>query len=152
MAQQPNVELTPQDLPRGALEPGPARRPVKRPGLITTPTEKPEGPGFGTPGPDTGYALRIISHAGVPEDEPGLRRVLAALMAARAAHFGRAPVHADLEMALSLVGLGEERTPELDERRHRWLEAVAHEKSPGRTAVAEARDALYTRRPDPVPS
>lgn len=143
MAQQPHVELTPEDLPKVALEPAPARRPVKRPGLITTPAEKPDGPAFGTPGPDTGWALRVISQSDVPEDTPTLRKVLAALMGARAAHFGRAPTHSDLLVAFQLVGLGLERSPELDERRERWMEAVSHEKSPGRTAVAEAGEALY---------
>lgn len=143
MAQQPNIELMPGDLPKMALEPAPARRPVKRPGLITTPAEKPDGPAFGTPGPDTGWALRVISQSDVPEDTPTLRKVLAALMGARAAHFGRAPTHSDLLVALELVGLGLERSPELDERRQRWMEAVSHEKSPGRQAVAEAGEALY---------
>ncbi len=143
MAQQPNVELTPGDLPRPALEPAPARRPVKRPGLITTPAEKPDGPGFGTPGPDTGWALRVISHADLPHIDSGLRHVLAALMGARAAHFGRAPIHADLQEALDLVGLGADPRPELEERRRRWVAAIAHEKSPGRRAVAEAGEALY---------
>lgn len=146
MAQQPNVELTPKDLPKVALEPAPARRPVKRPGLITTPAEKPDGPAFGTPGPDTGWALRVISQSDVPEDTPRLRKVLAALMGARSAHFGRAPTHSDLMVALELVGLGVEGSPELDEHRERWMEAVSHEKSPGRTAVAEAGEALYAKQ------
>lgn len=148
MAQQPNVELTPGDLPKMALEPAPARRPVKRPGLITTPAEKPDGPAFGTPGPDTGWALRVIAHADLPEDTPTLRKVLAALMGARAAHFGRAPTHSDLVVALELVGLGVERSPQLDERRGRWMEAVSHEPSPGRQAVVEAGEALYAIRTD----
>jgi len=146
MAQQPNVELTPEDLPKVALEPAPARRPVKRPGLITTPAEKPDGPAFGTPGPDTGWALRVIDHVDLPGDTPRFRKVLAALMGARAAHYGRAPTHSDLVVALELVGLGDDRSPELDERRERWMEAVSHEKSPGRTAVADAGEALYAKK------
>jgi hypothetical protein len=87
--------------------------------------------------------LRIISSADLPERDRRLERVLAALMAARASHFGRAPTAEDLEVALILVGYGRNRSDALDERRRRWLEAVAHERSPGMTAVAEAGDVLY---------
>lgn len=144
MAQQPNVEISPWDMPAPVLEPPPARRQkTRRPGVILTPDDKPKDPRFGTPGPDTGYALRIISLAGVAEDHPRLRQVLAALMGARASYFGRAPVRGDLDVALELVGLGEKRSEELDARRERWLEVLAHERPPGRTAVAEAGDELY---------
>lgn len=144
MAQQPNVEIEKDDLPRPTPGPGPARRGgAPGPGRILTPEAKPEGPAFGTPGPDTGWALRILSRSEVPEDTPGLRKVLAALMGARAAHFGRAPTPDDLEVALLLVGLGRQRSESLDERRHRWVEKVAHEKSPGRSAVAELGEVLY---------
>lgn len=144
MAQQPNVELSPADLPRPVLEPAPARRQrIPRPGVITVPEEKPSGPGFGTPGPDTGWALRIISSAVLGDDSPALRKLLAALMGARAAHFGRAPLHEDLEVALALLGLRHRRTEELDIRRDRWVIITGHEKSPGRTAVAEAGEDLY---------
>lgn len=151
MAQQPNVELTPGDLPKAVLEPAPARRQrIPRPGVITAPAEKPSGPGFGTPGPDTGWALRIINRSDIPEDHPTLRRLLAALMGARAAHFGRAPIYEDLQVALELVGLGDRRSDELDARRRHWMAATSHEKSPGLQAVAEAGDDLYRELADVV--
>jgi hypothetical protein len=144
MAQQPHVDLSPSELPRPVLEPAPARRDrPRRPGTITAPDEKPEGGAFGTPGPDTGWALRILSTADLPEDGPRLRQVLAALMSARAAHYGRAPVPEDLEVALTLAGLGRNRSDELDARRERWVVTAAHEKPPGRTAVAEAGEDLF---------
>lgn len=144
MAQQPNVELSPGDLPRPVLEPAPARRQrIPRPGVITVPDEKPTGPGYGTPGPDTGWALRIVGRAELPEDDPYLRKLLAALMGARAAHAGRAPIHEDLEVGLALLGLRNRRSDELDARRREWIAATIHEKSPGRTAVAEAGGDLY---------
>lgn len=144
MAQQPNFELPPEELPFENLDTEAARRQVAvAPGTILRPDEKPSGKGFGTPGPDTGWALRILAFADLPEDSPRLRRVLAALMGARAARFGRAPTPGDLEVALLLTGLGRVTNQELDERRARWVTAVAHERSPGRTAVAEAGDVLY---------
>lgn len=145
MAQQPNVELSPGDLPKAVLEPASARRQrIPRPGVITTPEEMPSGPGFGTPGPDTGWALRIINQTEIPGDgHPALRKLLAALMGARAAYYGRAPIHEDLEVGLALVGLRNRRSEDLDARRERWMAITSHEKSPGRTAVAEAGEDLY---------
>lgn len=153
MAQQPNVELSPADLPKPVLEPAPARRQrIPRPGVITTPQEKPSGPGYGTPGPDTGWALRILAGAELPEDSPVLRKLVAALMGARAAHFGRAPIREDLDVALALLGLGTSRSPDRDARRERWMAVTAHEKSPGRVAVAEAGDDLYRSLAELYPS
>lgn len=143
MGQEPNVEITPDDLPRPVLQPGVPRHWMPPPGTITTPDEKPTGGVFGTPGPDTGWALRIIGRSEIPEDNPRIRNVLAALMSARAAHFGRAPVPADLDVALLLAGLGRQRSESLDERRHRWEEAASHERRPGRTAVAEVGSVLF---------
>lgn len=143
MAQQPNVELRPSDLPVESLDTDPPRRRDRlRPGLVLTPDQKPRGPGFGSPGPDTGFALRILAKAGVPEDSPRLRRVLAALMGARAAHFGRAPTPEDLQVALLVAGLGRHQSDDLDARRRRW-EASAHEKAPGQRAVSEVGELLY---------
>lgn len=144
MAQQPNVELRPSDLPIVALDTSPPMidKPV-RPGQILAPDQKPVGPGFGHPGPDTGYALRILAESTLPEDSPRLRRVLAALMGARASFFGRAPTPEDLEVALLLAGLGRNRSEDLDARRQRWLESATHEKSPGSLAVTEVGDLLF---------
>lgn len=144
MAQQPRVEISLTELPTPVMEPPPARRQrPPRPGVITTPEEKPEGGVFGTPGPDTGWALRILSTADLPDDNPRLRQVLAALMSARAAHFGRAPVPEDLQVALTLAGFGHTRSEGLEERRQRWIVAAAHERSPGREAVAEVGGDLF---------
>lgn len=144
MAQQPNVELSPSDLPTPGLEPAPARRQIpRRPGTITTPEAMPEGPGFGTPGPDTGWALRIIAGSTYADAEDRLQKVLAALMSARAAHFGRAPVFEDLGVAVRLAGLTGSPSEEVLARSRRWVDAVSHEVSPGRRAVAEAGPALY---------
>ncbi|MGA7271471.1 MAG: hypothetical protein WB239_10405 [Acidimicrobiia bacterium] len=143
MGQEPNVEITQDDMPRPVLQPGVPRRWAPPAGTITTPEMKPSGGVFGTPGPDTGWALRIINHSEIPQDGPRIRQVLAALMSARAAHFGRAPVPADLEVALLLAGMGKQRSESLDERRRRWEEAAAHERTPGRTAVAEVGSVLF---------
>jgi hypothetical protein len=97
MGQQPNIELDPADLPRPVPEPAPpGRNRPARPGVITAPGDVPRGAAFGTPGPDTGWAKRILRDADLPERSVLLEAVLATLMAARASHFGRAPVPHDL--------------------------------------------------------
>lgn len=152
MGQQPNVEITPGDLPRKTSEPDPPRRwkPGMRAGMITSPQQMKWGGAFGTPGPDTGYVFRIIRGADLPERSDALELVLAALMAARASRFGRAPIVEDLEVAKIVAGIGYNLPPELAERRDRWLEATAHEASPGRSAVADIDPDLLLHRPEAV--
>jgi hypothetical protein len=116
--------------------------------MITSPQQMPWGGAFGTPGPDAGYALKLLTAAELPDRSPMLERVLAALMAARASLFGRAPIKEDLEVAMLLAGLSNESPNDLVERSQRWLEAAAHEPYPGRLAVAEVGPDLLRLKPD----
>lgn len=153
MAQQPNIELTPGDRPRPQLAPAPARRwrASGKPGVITSPDEVPRGPSFGTPGPDTGWALRLVRDAGLHDQPDDVRAVLVALMAARASSFGRAPVPEDLRVAMAVCGLGDEGAPDrVRERAARWFAAVPHEGSKGSTAVAEVDRELLRQPSDRV--
>lgn len=149
MAQQPNIELDPSDLPRRALDTSPAQRwsAKDKPGVITKPGEVPTGGSFGTPGPDTGWALRIIRHVS-PQADPNAEHVLAALMSARAAAFGRAPIPEDLAVAKLLCGMGEGLPLELSAKARRWITAVPHERSKGRTAVAAVERDQLMMKPD----
>jgi len=149
VAQQPNIELDPSDLPRHGLDTAPARRwsAKDKPGVISAPGQVPSGGTFGTPGPDTGWALKIIRHVG-GEMETNLESVLAALMSARAASFGRAPIPEDLAVAKLLCGMGEGLPLELSSRRRRWVNAVPHEPSKGRAAVAEVDLDHLRMKPD----
>ncbi len=151
MGQQPNRELTEGQLPRPTAEPPPARswRPTK-PGVITGPDEVPRGGSFGQPAPDGGYALSLLSIAELPDPDPDLKSILAALMTARAAALGRGPIMEDLEVALVLCGYGFEANPEVIERRERWKAAVPHETRPGHTAVAETDLDLIVNKPEQV--
>lgn len=155
MAQQPNVELEPADLPRAIPKPSPPRKwESGRPGLILSPDETVWGGYNGTPGPDTGWGLRLLAKADLPERGPLVEAVLLALIAARASLYGRAPIPEDLEAALVLTGytsgLNEESQEVLEERRRRWIEAAAHEKPAGRTAVAEVDADLLREKPDRI--
>jgi hypothetical protein len=153
MAQQPNIELTPGDRPRPEPSPGPNRRwsPGLRPGVVSSPDEMPRGGPFGTPGPDTGYALKIIGRTQIDGLTDERQAVLAALMGARAAAFGRAPTPEDLEVAMALCGTWDEQAPaQIRERAERWFGAVPHEKSKGRAAVADIDHDLLMEKPDRV--
>ena len=151
MGQQPNIEISEAEKPRAVPEPPPARRwrPTK-PGLITSPDQVPTGGKFGAAGPDAGWGLRLVAEAELPDDDPRLKGVLAGLVTARAAAFGRAPVPEDIEAGLMLCGYGYEAPSEVMRRRERWLAAVPHESRPGSTAVAEIDRELLTAKPEQI--
>ena len=105
MGQQPNVPLQMEDLPRPELDPAPARRWVpQRPGDLSGPGESRWGGAYGTPGPDSGYALSLLAGSSEGRDAD-TTAALAVLMMARASHFGRAPTSTDSEVAEAVLGL-----------------------------------------------
>lgn len=152
MAQQPNIEIGQEALPPADLDPAPPRRwKPDRPGDIVSPEQMRWGGAFGRPGPDTGWALRLVAEIrpALPADEsPELEMLIATMAAARASLFGRAPVPEDIEVALILLGLEPEGIPdqvasELEAGRRKWLKHAAHEKSKGRALLsALPRDVL----------
>lgn len=150
MGQQPNVEMREAERPRVTLETPPAGRwrPLK-PGLITAPDQVPRGGSFGLVGPDAGFALKLLARADVPDD-PGAKEVLAALMTARAALLGRAPIVEDLDVALILCGYGYDAPPEVVARRERWFESAAHETRPGQGALEDLDVELIVNKPEQV--
>jgi hypothetical protein len=109
VGQQPNVPVGIEDLPRHTAHPGaPGRWKPDRPGDLAVPGDVPAGGSFGRPGPDGGYALRILRGRPLPGPEhlrSDVVAAVAAVMAARAAALGRAPVPADVESALALLAL-----------------------------------------------
>jgi hypothetical protein len=152
MGQQPNIELTDADKPRETLDTPPARRwrPSSKPGVPVSPDEVPRGGMFGIPAPDGGWALHILSQTDLPDEDPEMRRVFAALMTARAGAMGRGPIHEDLEVALILCGYGFEAKPEIVERREHWRKAASHDLRPGETAVSEVDLDLIVNNPAEV--
>jgi len=103
VGQQPNMPLTVEDLPRPEPRPAPARRwQANRPGDLAGPGAVPWGGAFGTPGPDAGYALRLLAERA---HDPEEFRALAVVMAARGSRLGRAPVAADIEAAEIILAL-----------------------------------------------
>lgn len=133
MAQPDYVPVSPADRVRQTDKLPPARawtatRPGEIPGL-----RPPRGDSFGTPGPDTGYALtlagrfrdRVVLADGEHVDDVLSGAVGIAIK--RAALFGRAPVVYDVELALSLFGyIGDAARSDLVEFRRPLFETAAH--------------------------
>jgi hypothetical protein len=145
VGQQPNIRIGIEDLPRSTAKPGPARRwSPDRPGDIVSPSAMPWGGAFGTPGPDAGFALKLVADRDLEplegETREDLEAAVAVLMAARASHFGRAPVGTDAAVAESLLGFG---TPDPSWRLG-WTRGLAHDHHTLRDLVgAVAPDALF---------
>lgn len=155
MGQQPNIELDREDAP--PLEPAPGPSPrwrPDRPGEITGPDEMPWGGAFGRPGPDTGFAMKLIRRADFTRARvTQLEALLAAYVGARASAFGRAPVPKDVEAGLIVLGLRPDGLPspvvtELATQRERWLDATAHEHTRGSAFVASLTTEQLTAAPD----
>lgn len=148
MAQQPNVEITEAEAPRRTPQPGPAVKwRADKPGMPEGPADVRGGGYYGTTGPDPGWGLRILSQVELPSEDEHLREVVTGLMLARAAALGRAPVPEDIEVALTLCGYGFDASQEVIERRDHWIEAAAHDRRPGATAVAEVDRDLLVMKP-----
>lgn len=146
MGQEPNIETPLSYVPVAA--PGPARRwTASRPGDLPTPEDVPWGAGFGTPGPDTGYALKLASQADLDlepgEDRGKVESLLILIMGARASLFGKAPSADDLAFARLLVGLGSHAdVPEagvkaLAANRKHWAPRVSHGSAAARRLVTK---------------
>jgi len=96
-------------LPPGVALPAPRGWRADRPGDLVDGVQ-PRGPLFGSPGPNVGYALRLVRRVSddfglAPgEDRHDAEAVVAAIAMRRAASFGRAPVIADITRAARLLG------------------------------------------------
>ncbi len=148
MPRQPNIDPPAHDLPRTVLSPAaPARWSPHRPGMIIAPDQVSPGGLFGRPGPDAGWAFRIIRQAVLSAEEQQGESVLATLMSARASLLGRAPVPEDLEVARIVMGYEEGAPDRMAERRRRWLKGASHESVPGAGAAQEVGPDLLAMSP-----
>ncbi len=145
MGQQPNIPLSIEDLPRPTAHPDPPRRwSPRRPGDLHAPGDVPWGGLFGTPGPDTGYVLRLVRDTELAvtdrEDRHDAEVAVAALAAARASHFGRAPVVTDVTVAKLILGLDPDLPADvgaaLAAERPAWLANASHRPEEIRRLVA----------------
>jgi len=142
VAQQPNIELSRADLPRAELGPHATAWRQDRPGEITTPDQARWGGAFGRPGPDTGWALKLVASTDFDRgDRPAvLERIVANVAGARAAKVGRGPTAEDVEVALILLGLRTEGLPQdvvstLEDARSAFVDHAAHERDKGSSFI-----------------
>ena len=136
MGQQPNLEIHLEDLPRPTSDTAAPRRwKPDRPGDLAGPDDVPWGGMYGRPGPDTGYALKLLNGRELGIDDPALEAdasaAVAAVAAARASYFGRAPTADDIDVALLVFGFSSEDLPEalvsgLVKDRDSWFSGLAH--------------------------
>ena len=134
MAVDPYVPTRPEDAPRRsvAIPPAAGWRAV-RPGDIN-PEVGTGGKGvlFGTPGPDSGYALTLAQRfhdritAVFPETVHDAEVVAAQFAMRRGGLFGRAPIQLDVELGFTLFGWLGEPPADLVEWRRLALAGVGH--------------------------
>jgi hypothetical protein len=158
MAVDPYVPTRAEDAPRRSVAIPPARgwRAV-RPGDI----DPAVGAGcvgvlFGTPGPDSGYALTLAErfHDQItvvrPETVHDAEAVAAQVAMRRGGLFGRAPVRADVELGFTLFGWLADAPADLVEWRRLAVAGVDHD-YPRRVSLVEAiPESVVKQRPDEI--
>jgi hypothetical protein len=135
MAVDPYVPTRPEDAPRRsvAIPPAAGWRAV-RPGDLdpAAPIGK-KGRLFGTPGPDSGYALTLAERFGdrvavvAPETAHDAELLAAQFAMRRAALLGRAPVQADVELGFTLFGWLGDAPADLVEWRRLAVAGIGHD-------------------------
>ncbi len=120
-----------QNLPSGAAYPPARGWRGGRPGELAP--GRPSGPLLGSPGPDVGFGytlaqrskerLRVATH----EHQADAVAVVAEVAMKRAALLGRAPVVADIDVAVALLGYNGDADPEFVERRVALVHGADHD-------------------------
>ncbi|MEA2011456.1 MAG: hypothetical protein U9N78_12185, partial [Actinomycetota bacterium] len=108
MAQQPNIEAPISAQPQRLSGTGPERSwSPNRPGELTG-TGMPWGGAFGMPGPDAGYALKLVAGRELiladHEHRADATAAVAAVAAARSSLVGRGPTKGDVDAAIVILG------------------------------------------------
>lgn len=141
--------------PRRGLALPPAEAWVsERPGELGA--AQPVGPMLGHPGPDQGYALRLVRHFEdklvVPEPEhvDDVITGCVGVAMARSALFGRAPVVHDLDIAFRVWGYLGDAPAELVAYRRPLFDSVAHHYSDLRAIVDRVPESTLRLSPAEV--
>lgn len=134
MAVDPYVPTRPEDAPRRSVAIPPAVGwKAARPGDLDPGAGRGKGVLFGTPGPDSGYALTLAERFGgqispvFPETVHDAESLASAFAMRRGGLFGRAPVRGDLELAFTLFGWLGDPPADLVEWRRKAAGGVAHD-------------------------
>ncbi len=126
---------------------------TSRPAELVVPTAR-RGPTLGTPGPDSGFALRLahrFAHElrlGEGETEHDVLLGVALIAAKRAALFGRAPSVYDVQFALHLWGFLDDAPAALQERRRAAFSAISHDYAAQRALVDSTPEEILRLSPE----
>ena len=138
-----------QNLPPGVALPPADRWEPDRPGDLGP--GQPEGTLLGVPGPNVGYAYTLAMRAsdrlriGPHEHLDDVTAVVAEIAGKRAASYGRAPVMADVERAIELLGYDGSADDTLVDVRTRLTQDAAHAYARRRYIVDMVPDELLRR-------
>jgi hypothetical protein len=147
LADQPRHK---QNLPPG-LAPPPARDwRADRPGDLTG--VQPDGALLGKPGPNVGYAYTLAARGrdelrlSASEHADDAIAVIAEIAAKRAASFGRAPVMADIDVAIALLGYDGVADDAFVDKRARLVHEASHSYIRRRALVDAVPEELLRKR------
>ncbi len=124
-----------------------------RPAEVVGPVRR-RGPSMGTPGPDSGFALRLARrfdhqlNLGAGESEHDALFGAALIAAKRAALFGRAPSIYDVQFALHLWGFLDHAPPELVARRRAAFSSLSHDYVAQRQLVGSIPEEIFLLSPE----
>ncbi len=119
---------------------------------------QPQGTLLGSPGPNVGYALTLANRVrdrlnlAPHEHVDDALAVVAEIAMKRAASYGRAPVMADIDAALALLGYKGQVAPEFAAWRVRVIEGAHHEYESRRLIVDAVPIDVLRLRPDRIPA
>jgi hypothetical protein len=160
MAVDPYVPTLPEDAPRRsvAIPPAVGWRSA-RPGDL----DPAVGPGcngvlFGTPGPDSGYALTLAErfHDQItvvrPETVHDAEAIAAQVAMRRGGLFGRAPVRPDVELGFTLFGWLGDAPADLVEWRRLAVAGVAHDYARRVGLVVAIPEWVLRQQPNQIPA
>ncbi|MFZ4514927.1 MAG: hypothetical protein ACOYN3_01275 [Acidimicrobiia bacterium] len=150
----PELADTPRQEPN--LTPGvsvPPARPWRtgRPGDAVA-NGQPEGPLLGNPGPNVGFAVKLVHHVhaslqlAVGEHDHDVEAVLSAIAMKRAAAFGRAPMIDDVRIAGELLGYLDPAPADFVTWRVHAVHDAGHS-YPVRRSVVDGIDEAYLKQP-----
>jgi hypothetical protein len=135
-----------QNLAPGVVIPPAKSWRAERPGDLAA--GQPSGTLLGRPGPNVGYAFKLVNRwrdrfrLAPLEHYEDAAAVVAEIAMKRAALFGRAPVATDVEVAMDLLGYADDLPSDVAERRMRLVHGAGHD--------YYTRRAIVDRIPDDV--
>jgi len=157
MAVDPYVPTRPEDAPRRSIAIPPAAGwKAVRPGDLDPGASRNTGVLFGTPGPDSGYALTLAERfaaritAVAPETVHDAEALAAQAAMRRAGLFGRAPVRADVELGFTLFGWLGDAPADLVEWRRLAVAGAGHDYARRVCLVERIPEGVVRQTPEQV--